>query len=193
VIASTSGRAIPGIELKCVDEKGQAVPAGEPGEILVRGFNVMAGYLDNPQATAGSIDAEGWLHTGDIGVLDANGNLAITDRLKDMFITGGFNCYPAEIENLLCSHEQIAMAAVIGVPDERLGEVAMAWLVTRSGKPVPVDELTAWSRAHMANYKVPRYFEFVEALPTNASGKVLKGELRKLHQQQQAELQMTSK
>ncbi len=178
VIANTSGRAIPDVEVLCAAEDGSEVPRGEPGEILVRGYNVMAGYLDNPQATAEAIDTEGWLHTGDIGVMDEQGNLSITDRLKDMFITGGFNCYPAEIENLLCSHGEISMAAVIGVADERLGEVAMAWIVTRSGEPIPEEDIRAWCRENMANYKVPRLYEFVDSLPTNASGKVVKAELR---------------
>lgn len=183
IIANTSGRAIAGIEVQCVDERGQEVARGEQGEIVVRGFNVMAGYLNNPDATHETIDADGWLHTGDVGTMDAQGNLAITDRLKDMFITGGFNCYPAEIENQLCAHPDISMAAVIGIPDERLGEVAMAWIVTRSGEPIDIPAITAWCRQQMANFKVPRRFQFVAQLPTNASGKVLKTELRTMYRE----------
>lgn len=185
IIATTSGKAIPDVEVRCVDPLGNPVTAGEAGEIVVRGFNVMQGYFQDPKATSEAIDADGWLHTGDIGSLDGQGNLTITDRLKDMFITGGFNCYPAEIENCLNTHPDIAMSAVIGIADERQGEVAMAWVVRNAG-PVAAgkapdlteEALIAWSRRHMANYKVPRVVRFVEALPMNASGKVLKTELR---------------
>jgi acyl-CoA synthetase (AMP-forming)/AMP-acid ligase II len=177
-IATTSGRAIPDIEVRCVDRAGAEVPRGEPGEVVVRGYNVMRGYLDDPAATAAAIDADGWLHTGDIGVMDARGYLRITDRIKDMFITGGFNCYPAEIENLLLTHEGVAQAAVIGIPDERLGEVGMAYVVPRADARLTAEALIAWCRAHMANYKVPRAVELVDALPLNASGKVTKFVLR---------------
>jgi acyl-CoA synthetase (AMP-forming)/AMP-acid ligase II len=138
----------------------------------------MQGYFENPQATADAIDANGWLHTGDVGVLDAHGNLRITDRLKDMFITGGFNVYPAEIENILAAHPALAMTAVIGVPDERMGEVCMVWAVRKAGAELDADQLIKWCRDNMANYKVPRRVEFVDALPLNASGKVLKTDLR---------------
>ena len=123
-IARTCGKAIPGVEVRCIDEHGAGVAVGVEGEVLVRGFNVMRGYLDDPDATAEAIDADGWLHTGDIGVLDADGYLRITDRKKDMFIVGGFNCYPAEIENIIASHPAISQVAIVGVADERLGEVA---------------------------------------------------------------------
>jgi HIP---CoA ligase len=172
VIASTSGRAIPGTEVR-VD-----APPGEPGEVLVRGFNVMRGYFEDPAATARTLTADGWLRTGDIGVLDRAGNLRITDRLKDMFIVGGFNAYPAEIEQLLGLHPEVADVAVIGVPDGRLGEVGRAYVVRRPGAVLTADDLIAWARREMANYKVPRTVEFVAELPRNASGKVLKGELR---------------
>ncbi|MEV6161198.1 FadD3 family acyl-CoA ligase [Streptomyces sp. NPDC052052] len=171
-IASTSGRAIPGTEVRV-----EAAP-GAPGEILVRGFNVMQGYFEDPKTTAATITPDGWLHTGDVGVLDADGNLRITDRIKDMFIVGGFNAYPAEIEQLLGLHPDVADVAVIGVPDPRLGEVGKAYAVRRPGATVTADDLIAWSRREMANYKVPRSVEFVTELPRNASGKVLKGELR---------------
>jgi acyl-CoA synthetase (AMP-forming)/AMP-acid ligase II len=177
-VAHTSGRAIEGIEVRCVDPEGKPVAAGEAGEIVVRGYNVMQGYFDNPAATADTINAGGWLHTGDIGVLDPRGNLRITDRLKDMFITGGFNCYPAEIENILAGHPQLAMSAVIGVPDERMGEVCMVWAVKKPGSALTEQQLVDWCRDNMANYKVPRRVVFADALPLNASGKVLKTELR---------------
>lgn len=172
VIASTSGRAIPGTEVR-VD-----AAAGEPGEVLVRGFNVMRGYYEDPAATAEVLTPDGWLRTGDIGVLDAAGNLRITDRLKDMFIVGGFNAYPAEIEQLLGLHPDVTDVAVVGVPDARLGEVGKAYVVRRAGAQLTGDDLIAWARREMANYKVPRAVEFVAELPRNASGKVVKGELR---------------
>ncbi|MFE3644796.1 FadD3 family acyl-CoA ligase [Streptomyces sp. NPDC059169] len=172
-IAATSGRAIADTEVRV----SSAVP-GEQGEILVRGHHVMQGYFEDPQETAKVIDADGWLHTGDVGVLDAAGNLRITDRIKDMFIVGGFNAYPAEIEQLLGLHPDIADVAVIGVPDGRLGEVGKAYAVRRAGSTLTADDLIAWSRREMANYKVPRQVEFVPDLPRNASGKVLKTELR---------------
>ncbi len=177
-IATTSGRAIDDVEVLVVDDEGNEVERGEPGEIVVRGYNVMAGYLDEPEQTAEAIDADGWLHTGDIGVMDKRGYLDITDRKKDMFIVGGFNAYPAEIENTLAIHPDVAASAVVGVPDKRLGEVAMAWIVPSVDADPSEEELRKWCREEMANYKVPRFFQFVEALPLNASGKVLKYELR---------------
>ncbi len=177
-VANTSGCAIPDTEVRIVDDGNREVARGEPGEIVVRGYNVMRGYYQDPQATADTIDGDGWLHTGDIGVMDERGYVRITDRKKDMFIVGGFNAYPAEIENALLGHPGVAQAAVVGVPDERMGEVGYAFVVPRAGKRVDPDELIAWARDQMANYKVPRRVEVVDALPINASGKVLKFELR---------------
>ena len=179
-VASTCGRALPGTEVRCVDEAGHDVPPGQPGEVLLRGYHIMQGYFEDEAATRETIDAEGWLHTGDVGVLDDNGYLRITDRLKDMFIVGGFNCYPAEIERLLADHPDIAQVAVVGVPDERMGEVGCACIITRSGQPLDSAELIAWARAHMANYKVPRYVLNFESFPVNASNKVVKRELQQL-------------
>jgi acyl-CoA synthetase (AMP-forming)/AMP-acid ligase II len=176
-IANTAGRAIPNVEVRVVDESGNVVPTGEPGEVVVRGYNLMKGYYDNPEATAEAIDADGWLHTGDIAVQDAAGNVTITDRIKDMFIVGGFNAYPAEIENIMMGHSDVASVAVVGVPDPRLGEVGMAFVVPTTGVDVDKDALIAWCRENMANYKVPRYVELVDSLPLNASNKVLKYEL----------------
>jgi acyl-CoA synthetase (AMP-forming)/AMP-acid ligase II len=164
--------------VRIVDDGNREVARGEPGEIVVRGYNVMRGYYQDPQATADTIDGDGWLHTGDIGVMDERGYVRITDRKKDMFIVGGFNAYPAEIENALLAHPGVAQAAVVGVPDERMGEVGYAFVVPRAGQSVDPDELIAWARDQMANYKVPRRVEVVDALPLNASGKVLKFELR---------------
>jgi acyl-CoA synthetase (AMP-forming)/AMP-acid ligase II len=177
-IATTSGRAIPDVEVQVVDEKGVEVPRGEPGEIVIRGYNVMKGFIHDPEATAETIDPDGWLHTGDIGVMDDRGYVRITDRTKDMFIVGGFNAYPAEIENMLNEHPAVGSVAVVGVPDTRMGEVGYAFVIPRLNAQITPEELIAWSREKMANYKAPRYVEVVDAFPLNASGKVLKYELR---------------
>lgn len=178
-VSSTCGVPLPGVEVRCVDDDGRDRPVGEAGELWVRGYGVMRGYLDDPVATAEAVDADGWLHTGDIGTIDERGYLKITDRKKDMFISGGFNVYPAEIEAVLAKHPAIAQAAVIGMPDERMGEQGKAFVVPRAGCEMPAQaELIAWSRENMANYKVPRAFVIVDELPKNAAGKVLKTELR---------------
>ncbi|MGV9335908.1 FadD3 family acyl-CoA ligase [Nocardia sp. NPDC003726] len=165
-IATTVGTPCDGVEVRIADD----------GEVLIRGYSVMQGYLDDPGATAEAIDAEGWLRTGDLGSLDPEGRLRIVGRKKDMFIVGGFNAYPAEIEGFLLEHPAVAQAAVIGVPDERLGQVGRAFVVTE--RPVTEDELIAWSRDRMAGYKVPRSVRFLRALPLNATGKVMKDQLR---------------
>jgi len=177
-VATRCGVPIPGTEVRCADASGHSVPTGEAGEVLVRGYNVMLGYFEDPAATSEAIDADRWLHTGDVGVLDERGYLRITDRMKDIFIVGGFNCYPAEIERLLSDHPAIGQVAVIGIPDERLGEVGKAFVVLRPGHAASGEELLAWSRANMANYKVPRQFQVVTQLPVNAAGKVQKFALR---------------
>jgi acyl-CoA synthetase (AMP-forming)/AMP-acid ligase II len=179
-IATTSGRAMPGIEVRVVDDHGAALPAGQAGEVVIRGYNVMAGYFEDPAATAEAIDADGWLHTGDIGVMDDRGYLKITDRKKDLFISGGFNAYPAEIESLLLDHPHIAQVAVVGIPHARMGEVGAAFVVAATGTEPDPDEIIAWAREHMANYKVPSVVRVVDALPFNAGGKVMKFELREL-------------
>ena len=169
-IATTAGVACDGVEVRIADD----------GEVLVRGYTVMQGYLDDPESTAQTIDPDGWLHTGDLGTLDAAGRLRIVGRKKDMFIVGGFNAYPAEIEGFLLEHPAVAQAAVIGVPDERLGQVGKAFLVTTTadGSPPPsAEEMIAWSRDRMAGFKVPRYVEFLDELPLNATGKVMKDKL----------------
>jgi acyl-CoA synthetase (AMP-forming)/AMP-acid ligase II len=180
IVAHTCGFALPGVELKCIGEDGGTLPAGETGEILARGRGCMLGYFENPEATAEAIDADGWLHTGDVGSIDANGYLRITDRKKDMYISGGFNCYPAEIEKLMAAHPAIEIAAVIGVADERMGEVGKAFVVLRPGAQADAKAIIAWSRENMANYKVPRSVEFVAELPRNAGGKILRTALRDL-------------
>ena len=166
-VATTNGRAIPGMEIRI----------GEQDELLVRGDHVMLGYLDDPEATAEAVDDDGWLHTGDVGSIDERGNLRITDRLKDMYISGGFNVYPAEVEQELARLDGVVEAAVVGVPDERLGEVGRAFVVRRGPGPTEEDVL-AWCADRLANFKRPRSVVFVDALPRNLSGKVLKTELR---------------
>ena len=177
-IATTSGRAVPGVEVAVMSNDGEFLSPGETGEIVVRGFNVMCGYLDEHDATASAIDSDGWLHTGDVGSLDTAGNLTITDRLKDMYISGGFNCYPAEIEQLLTRHPAIEQAAVVGFKDQRLGEVGAAFLVGPNEQRPDDQTLMQWCKDEIANYKVPRIIHWVEELPLNASGKVLKTTLR---------------
>ena len=177
-IANTCGVAVAGNEVIIAGPDGNAMPRGETGEIWVRGQGVMLGYLNDPVATAEAIDTDGWLHTGDLGTMDERGYLCITDRLKDMYISGGFNVYPAEVEKLLANHPAIAMAAVVGMPDERMGEVGRAFVVLRPGMSESAEDLLAWSRENMANYKVPRSFALVDDLPRNAAGKVLKTALR---------------
>jgi acyl-CoA synthetase (AMP-forming)/AMP-acid ligase II len=186
IVAATSGRAIPGLEVRAVAADADVEP-GEPGEIVVRGYTVMPGYWGDEAATAEAIDAGGWLHTGDIGVLDEAGNVTITDRVKDMFVVGGFNAYPAEIEAILRGHEAVGQVAVVGVPDDRMGEVGCAYIVPTGAAAAGIDAvglgraILSWSRGAMANYKVPRGVVLVDALPVNASGKVLKRELRQRH------------
>ena len=174
-VATTCGRPIAGFELR-IDSPDE----GGAGEVLLRGPNVMIGYLDDAKATAEAIDADGWLHTGDIGTVDAAGNLRITDRLKDMYICGGFNVYPAEIEQVLARLDGVADVAVIGVPDERLGEVGCAFVVRRDGSDLSEDAVIGYSREHLANFKAPRTVIFLASLPRNAGGKVVKPELRKM-------------
>jgi len=183
-IATTSGRAIEDVEVRIVDDGGKPLGPGEAGEIVVRGYNVMSGYFEDAEQTAATIDRDGWLHTGDVGTLDERGYIRITDRKKDMYIVGGFNAYPAEIENVLTAHDDVAQVAVIGVPDERLGEVGMAFVVPATGRTVDADALIGWARERLANYKVPSRVEVVDALPLNPSGKVLKYELRQRAQQE---------
>jgi acyl-CoA synthetase (AMP-forming)/AMP-acid ligase II len=170
------GRPRPGFELRLVGADGDDVGALASGEVVLRGGSIMAGYLDDPEETRKVLSPDGWLRTGDLGELDEAGRLRIVGRVKDMFIVGGFNAYPAEIENALLRHPAVLQAAVIGVPDQRLGEVGMAFVVV-SGD-TSGDDIIEWSRSEMANYKVPRVVELVDALPLNATGKVLKEVLR---------------
>jgi acyl-CoA synthetase (AMP-forming)/AMP-acid ligase II len=178
VVAATVGPPLDGIEVRVLSGDDRDLPAGEPGEIVVRGFNVMKGYFNEPEATAAAFFEDGWLRTGDIGIVDTNGYIHITDRKKDMFIAGGFNAYPAEIEGIMLRHPGVAQVAVIGIPDERLGEVGMAFVIPRADHHLDETELITWCRDQMANYKVPRRIKVVSELPLNPSGKVMKFRLR---------------
>ncbi|MDN5893820.1 MAG: AMP-binding protein, partial [Nocardioides sp.] len=181
-VATTCGRVVDGLELRIADpDTGEPRGPGESGEVQFRGPMVMRGYLDDPGATAKTIDSAGWLRTGDVGTIDADGYLQITDRLKDMYISGGFNVYPAEIEQVLARLDGVFEAAVIGVPDERMGEVGRAYVVLRAGSDLGEVDVIAFVRERIANFKVPRQVAFVDELPRNLSGKVLKNELREDH------------
>lgn len=180
--AQTTGPAIKDTEIRIVDETGADVAAGAEGEILLRGANVMLGYFEDPEATAAAIDPDGWFHSGDVGRLDEHGCLKITDRIKDMFIVGGFNVYPAEVESVLRHHPAVNESAVIGVDDARLGSVGRAYVALfHDAEPVPTpDDLIAFCKERLANFKVPREVVIVDDFPRNAMGKILKTELRSL-------------
>ena len=173
----TIGTPVWGVDMRVVDEAGLPCPAGTPGEVVIRGHNVMKGYFDRPEDTARAV-RNGWLHTGDVGTVDEEGYFRIVDRLKDMIIRGGFNVYPREIEEVLLTHPSISQAAVIGVPDPRVGEEVKAVVVLKPGAETTPDALVAWCRETMATYKYPRVVELASALPLNATGKVLKRKLR---------------
>jgi long-chain acyl-CoA synthetase len=178
----SAGRPRPWVELRVVDPaSGAERPAGAVGEVWMRGPNVMAGYANRPEETTGALTSDGWLRTGDGGYLDEDGYLFLTDRIKDMIVTGGENVYPVEVEEALAHHPAVAEVAVIGVPDERWGEAVMALVVTRPGARASAEELVALARERLAGYKLPRSVVFVQDLPRNASGKVLKRELRDRH------------
>jgi long-chain acyl-CoA synthetase len=173
----TVGLPVWGVSVRVVDADDNDVPTGEPGEVVVKGHNVMKGYLGRPEATAAAVRG-GWFHTGDIGTFDDDGFLSITDRVKDMIVRGGFNVYPREVEEVLMTHPAVSLAAVLGVPDDRLGEEVKAFVVLAPGAEVTADELVAWSKQQMADYKYPRRIAFLDELPMNATGKILKRELR---------------
>jgi acyl-CoA synthetase (AMP-forming)/AMP-acid ligase II len=179
-VAHTAGRMAPDAKIRIVDAEGRQVAAGETGEIAVRTERMLREYLDDPAATHAAIDADGWLRTGDVGTIDSEGYLRVTDRLKDMYITNGFNVYPAEIEKLLSAMPGVSQCAVVGVPDPRKGEVGHAFLVCSRNARLDATQIVEWSRANMASYKVPAGVSFLPDLPRNLQGKVLKQELRAL-------------
>jgi len=172
------GRPLPMTESRIVDRDGRDVAAGQAGELLIRGANVTPGYWNRPDATAEALDADGWLRTGDVARADADGDVFIVDRLKDMFISGGENVYPAEVESALLGHPDILEAAVVGVPDERWGEVGRGWLVARAGRRLDEAEVKAFCRTRLAGYKVPKSLAVVDDLPRTPAGKVRKHVLR---------------
>ena len=178
VIATTVGHPLRTLEVRILNPDHNELPRGEVGEIAVRGPQVLKGYYNNPEATRQAFTADGFLLTGDAGSLDDAGNIRITDRIKDMYLVGGFNCYPAEIEHVLRTLPGVQDVAVIGMDDARLGQVGRAFIVRSPGAELDEDQVMAWSREEMANYKVPRSVVFLDALPLNATGKVNKAELR---------------
>jgi len=176
---NTVGYNFPHVETKVINpETGEIVPDGENGEFCSRGYNIMKGYYKMPDATRDTIDADGWLHSGDLACRDADGTFRITGRLKDMIIRGGENIYPKEIEEFIYTHPDVRDVQVIGVPDKRYGEEAMACIILKEGCTVTEPEMRAYITASMARHKVPRYIEFVESFPMNAAGKVLKYKMR---------------
>jgi fatty-acyl-CoA synthase len=175
---STVGRVHPHVEIKVVDSHGATVASGEPGELCTWGYSVMRGYWDEPQRTAEAIDADGWMHTGDLATIDEHGYVKIVGRSKDMVIRGGENVYPREVEEFLYGHPAIADVQVIGVPDERLGEELMACVIVKGGHTLEERELRDFCRGKIAHYKVPRYVKFVDGFPMTVTGKVQKFKMR---------------
>ena len=174
------GRAGPHLEVKLVDDRGQVVPVGERGDICTRGYAVMRGYWDDPERTAETVDEEGWLHSGDLGIMDEEGYVQVVGRLKDMIIRGGENIYPREIEEFLFTHPKIQDAKVIGVPDEKFGEEVCAWVQLKEGEELSEDEIRAYCKDHIAYFKVPRYVKLVREFPMTVTGKVQKFKMREV-------------
>src|SRR5919108_434074 len=175
----TVGRVGPHLEIKVVDPaSGETVPRGIAGEFCTRGYSVMAGYWNDPERTAEVIDADGWMHTGDLATMDADGYLNIVGRSKDMVIRGGENIYPREVEEFLHTHPDVLEASVIGVPDERYGEELMAWIRVREGAELTDEEVREFCRGRIAHFKVPRYVKFADALPMTVTGKIQKYKMR---------------
>ena len=179
-VAHTSGYPIPGVEVQCVNSQGEFLPSGRAGEVWVRGYNVMNAYFDDSSGTTKIIDQDGWLHTGDIGILDSDGYLQITGRLKDMFIVGGFNVYSAELEQELRTLVGVKQVAIVGISDERLGEVGHAFIINEKNSILNEKTVINWCKKNMANYKVPRYVSFIAEFPVNSLGKIIKSSLRDL-------------
>ena len=171
------GQAVFGVQVKCVDDNDVEVPRGERGEVVIRGHCVMKGYYKRPEATAEAMK-NGWFHSGDIGIMDDEDYLTIVDRKKDMILRGGYNVYPRELEEVLMTHEAVSLVAVIGVPDDKLGEEVKAYIVTKQGFTVTESEIISWCKTQFAAYKYPRYIEFREELPVGGTGKILKRSLR---------------
>jgi fatty-acyl-CoA synthase len=178
---ATVGRVHPHVEVKVVDpDSGRVVPRGTPGELCTRGYVVMLGYWDNQEATTEAIDRAGWMHTGDLATLDADGYANVVGRIKDMVIRGGENVYPREVEEFLYQHPAVGDVQVVGVPDERYGEELCAWVRLREGEAVDGEELRAWCRGRIATFKIPRYWRFVDEFPMTVTGKVQKFRMREV-------------
>ena len=184
----TVGRVQPHLECKVVDLEGATLPRGETGELCTRGYSVMLGYWDDPEKTAEAIDADGWMHTGDLAVIDAEGYGNIVGRIKDMVLRGGENVYPREVEEYLYRHPKVEDVAVVGIPDPRFGEELCAWIRLKPGEDASQDELTDFCRGQIAHYKIPRYVRFVDDFPMTVTGKVQKFLIR---DQMIAELNLT--
>ncbi|MCK4394679.1 AMP-binding protein, partial [Candidatus Bipolaricaulota bacterium] len=176
----TVGKALPGIEVKITDDDRWSLPPGEMGELTCRGYNVMLGYYKMPGKTAEVIDEEGWLYSGDLATVDEEGYVKIVGRKKDMLITGGFNVYPAEIEEYLFTHPKVQNVSVVGVPDEVMGEVAIAHIIPREGMTIDPQEIVDYCMGKIANFKVPRYVEIMDEFPMTQSGKIQKFRLREV-------------
>ena len=174
----SAGKALPGVELAILDADGKRLPPGEVGEIATRSGSNMAGYWNLPEATARTLDSDGWLRTGDAGYMDQDGYLYIHDRIKDMIISGGENIYPAEVESAICDHPDVAEVAVVGVPDDKWGEAVKAIVVMKPGKKATSSDIIGFTRERIAGFKTPKTVDFIEALPRNASGKILRRHLR---------------
>jgi long-chain acyl-CoA synthetase len=176
--AGSIGTPIWGVQVKLIDDKGNEVPQGEKGELWYKGHNVMKGYYNRPDANADTI-TNGWLHSGDVAIKDEDGFYFIVDRTKDMIIRGGLNVYPRQVEEVMIQHEAVSLVAVIGIPDDQMGEEVKAFVVLNEGKNVSEEELKEFTKARIASYKYPREIEFLKELPMSATGKILKKELRK--------------
>jgi fatty-acyl-CoA synthase len=168
---STVGRIHPHVECKIIDENGNTVPPGVQGELCTRGYSVMKGYWDEPEKTADSIDRDGWMHSGDLAVIDEEGYCNITGRVKDMVIRGGENVYPREVEEYLFRHASIQEVQVFGVPDPHMGEEVAAWIVLKAGESLTEEDVKTFCRGQIAHYKIPRYVRFVTELPMTVTGK----------------------
>ncbi|MCY1517371.1 Long-chain-fatty-acid--CoA ligase [compost metagenome] len=177
---TTVGRTQPQLESKIVDTDGKVVPRGQIGELCTRGYSVMLGYWNNPQATADSIDDAGWMHTGDLATMDEQGYVSIVGRSKDMIIRGGENIYPRELEEFFFTHPAVADVQVIGIPCSKYGEELVAWIKFHPGHSATEDELRAWARERIAHFKVPRFFRFVDAFPMTVTGKIQKFRMREI-------------
>jgi fatty-acyl-CoA synthase len=177
---TTVGGALPETEVRIVSPTGETLPAGEQGELFARGYMVMKGYDDEPEATAQAVDADGWLHTGDLAMMRPDGYFKITGRARDMIIRGGENVYPREIEEFLYTHPAIADAQVVGIPDERLGEIVVAWIRLKAAQTATEQEIRAFCRDRLAYYKVPEHIRFVDSYPMTLSGKVQKFKMREV-------------